>query len=419
MTERDSDEIFMRTEKKLGDTAKVALHLTNLAGGGAERQTIQLANNLSLAGHQVSLVLAKKIGRYLFEISPKVEIVELFGKGKGLTIQSENGVSKNEHSNASTNYPRVHRFITNWLIRLTLARYLRKERPEVLVSGMNFPNINAFIASKASLIDVRFIATQHNNFSTQNGGPGLSRFFHRLTLTWALRGSDAVVAVSDGVAQDLLRSAQIPVSKLRVIHNPVTNDSILTRAQEPVDPVLKTTSKVPYFIFVGRLKPVKRVDDILRAFDGVSRRVDSNLLILGEGAQKTELQNLANDLGLGDKVKFLGFVENPYPFIRDSSCMVLASEYEGFPSVLIEALYLKTQVISADCDYGPREIQKSIGSLRLFPVGDVHTMEKLMLEALNQPEDQNTKRRASDAVETLYGPEANASNWADLMKSII
>lgn len=105
-----------------------------------------------------------------------------------------------------------------------------------------------------------------------------------------------------------------------------------------------------YFIFVGRFHPVKRIDLIL---DVVSK-LNINLLLLGDGEEYEKLSYLYTS----NNVAFLGSRTNPYPYIKNAKAIILASESEGFPNVIVEALALGVPVISSDCRTGPREILK-------------------------------------------------------------
>src|SRR5207248_8646490 len=105
--------------------------------------------------------------------------------------------------------------------------------------------------------------------------------------------------------------------------------------------------------------------------------------LIGDGPRPVTLEQTATELGLRDDVAFLGFRENPYPFIKRATALVLSSRYEGFGNVLVEALALGTSVVSSDCPHGPAEILDHGRFGLLVPVGDAEAMASDMWQVLN------------------------------------
>ncbi|MFW5953611.1 MAG: glycosyltransferase, partial [Candidatus Natronoplasma sp.] len=111
------------------------------------------------------------------------------------------------------------------------------------------------------------------------------------------------------------------------------------------------------YITVGSLTEQKAQWYLIRCFYKLSQNEENTkLIILGEGPLKEELERLAKDMGLEDRVIFLGEVENVFPYLRKADCFVFTSLFEGFPNVLVEALSQDLPIISTDCISGPREI---------------------------------------------------------------
>ena len=100
---------------------------------------------------------------------------------------------------------------------------------------------------------------------------------------------------------------------------------------------------------------------MLRAFSRLRAERDANLIILGDGEERTRLEELVQELGLRDHVKMLGYVENPWAYMSKADVFVLSSKWEGLPTVLVEALALGVRVVSTDCEYGPGELLKERG----------------------------------------------------------
>jgi glycosyltransferase involved in cell wall biosynthesis len=120
------------------------------------------------------------------------------------------------------------------------------------------------------------------------------------------------------------------------------------------------------------------------------------LIILGEGEARGELEALVRKLGLGDDVAMPGFVDNPFAWMRRSSLHVLSSAWEGFGSVLVEAMACGTPVISTDCPSGPAEILEKGLWGRLVPVGDVKALAEAIVATLDESAYPDVGRRAQD-----------------------
>ncbi|MEZ9758792.1 glycosyltransferase [Vibrio breoganii] len=157
-----------------------------------------------------------------------------------------------------------------------------------------------------------------------------------------------IICVSDGVKSDLQRNFLVN-GTMKTVYNFVSKTDLINKSCENI-----TVGSNSYILFIGRLVSLKRVDFIIRAYE--KSDIQHKFLILGDGPEQPNLMNLVEQLGLKDKVVFLGFKQNPYPYIRNASTVVLASEREGLPTVLIESLILGTSVVSVDCPSGPKEI---------------------------------------------------------------
>ena len=133
-----------------------------------------------------------------------------------------------------------------------------------------------------------------------------------------------------------------------VIHNPVDPHKIRTQALESAP-----LPQRPFIVHVGKFKTEKRHDLLLQAFAQSSYTGD--LVLVGQGPLQAELEALCIELQISDRVHFWGFHPNPFPIIKASELLVLCSDYEGMPMVLLEALSLNTPVLSTDCPGGPRD----------------------------------------------------------------
>jgi glycosyltransferase involved in cell wall biosynthesis len=341
--------IGMGREKK---KHHIALFLPSLRGGGAEKVMVNLALGFVEQGLKVDLVLAKAEGPYLSRVPEEVRVVDL---GARRVLYSLPG----------------------------LVRYLRRERPQAMLSALNYANIVAIWAKLLARVQTHLVVSERNTLScsTQNASsvrvkllPLLIKIFYPY--------ADAVVAVSHGVAEDLITMTGLPMEKVKVIYNPVITPELFVKAEEPLDHPWFRPGEPPVVLGVGRLTKQKDFPTLIRAFALVRKERPARLMILGEGEERPKLETLARELGIGEDFVLPGFVENPYKYMKRASAFVLSSRWEGLPAVLIEALALGVPVISTNCPSGPAEILEHGKWGCLVPVGEPHLLARAILEIL-------------------------------------
>jgi glycosyltransferase involved in cell wall biosynthesis len=205
-----------------------------------------------------------------------------------------------------------------------------------------------------------------------------------------LYSSRQLVAVSRGVADDLSARLGINAGAPRVIANPFDFAAIRALATEPC-PARPTG---PYILHVGRFAAQKRHDLLLEAFG----RFDRSLHLVLLTPPDTRLALLIAQAGLERRVTVADFQANPYPWMAGADLLVLCSDHEGLPNVLIEALACGTRVVSTDCPSGPREILRGELARGLVPCNDAEALTLAMRDALAGP------RPAADSVATALAP---------------
>jgi len=212
--------------------------------------------------------------------------------------------------------------------------------------------------------------------------------------------ADLIISKAQGMQDDMLRLFNF-TNKQMIINNPYDIQKIVTLSTELVDEFDFQENK-KYLISVGRLIPLKRNHELIESLS----KFDNNLeiLFLGDGIEKDNLQRLSVKLNIEKRVHFLGNVKNPYKFISKCDIFVSCSESEGFPNVIVEAMICGIPIVSSDCVSGPREIlapHKNNKFGMLFPVGNSSVMVqsiKLLLENKNIAKKmaKNAKLRAND-----------------------
>jgi len=203
----------------------------------------------------------------------------------------------------------------------------------------------------------------------------------KLTYPWARM----ILAVSEGVADDLAQVLSFPRERITLVYNPVIDHNFFKQCdQEPTHPWFKP-DQPPIILGAGRLTKAKDFQTLIRAFAIARRQTEIRLVIIGEGEERSKLEAMVRDMGLNLVVDLPGFVKNPYPLFNRAHVFVLSSIWEGLPTVLIEALTCGTPVISTDCRSGPKEILENGRYGCLVPVGDHEKISAQILTYLAHP----------------------------------
>jgi glycosyltransferase involved in cell wall biosynthesis len=333
----------------------LAVLVASLAQGGVGKMRTHLINRFSELGHRVDLLLGDPRSPYMDRLHPKVRVIDL------------------GTSNAITGVP-------------ALARYLWRERPEVLLSQRIRVNVLALRARNLIRSDVRVYVTSNTNITSQLDSMHQEKRAKQLKLLRKYYPqTDGIMAVSQGVADDTAAIIGMAAGDIRVIHNPVITAELENLAAAAPDHPWFGEGEIPVLLGVGRLEPQKDFPNLIRAFARVRERHPCRLMILGEGALRAELQGLADRLGVGADLAMPGFVRNPYRYMRAASLFVLSSRWEGSPNGLTEALAVGTPVVATDCPNGPNEILQKGRLGPLVPMGDDHALALAILETLANP----------------------------------
>lgn len=351
------------TERK-----RITFFLDALHGGGAEKAVVNLLRGLAQRDEfDLDLVLATKEGPYLDLVPSEVRLIDL---NAGRAVKAT----------------------------LPLTKYLKQNRPWAVIGNMGHVNVVASIATKLSGIDTTLLLIEQNTLSAN------PTKFKRAKLVVQLMkllypSADAVAGVSAGVARDLEQCLGLKTDSVRVLNNPVVNEDLKTKSQAEVDHPW-FAADTPIFLAVGRLNPQKDFPNLLNAFARVRKQRSARLMILGEGDERQMLENTIADLGIGDDVLLPGFVKNPYAYMKHASCLVLSSQEEGLPTVLIEAMACGCPVVATNCPSGPDEILDSGVYGHLVPVQNSTALAEAMLETLDNPPQPELLRERSQIYST-------------------
>jgi glycosyltransferase involved in cell wall biosynthesis len=273
-------------------------------------------------------------------------------------------------------------------------KYLKKEKPDVVLSVLTPANLLALFVKIFSDISFKLLVSVQVAVNINQSTTKIKALWRPFLYRFLYRFADVVVASSLGVSKDLEKMG-VSKDKICYIYNPIISEKILEKSNLEIKHPWLDEIKYPVLIAVGRLHKQKDFKTLLNAFALVLKKIDARLIVLGEGEDRTMLENKAKELGIFNKVSFYGFMNNPLAFVKKSSIFVLSSAWEGFGNVVAESLAVGTPVVSTDCPWGPAEILEYGKYGKLVPVGDFFMLADNILKTLEEDIDKSfLKNRA-------------------------
>lgn len=305
---------------------KVAFLLPDLSGGGAERVVSILLEFFSEKAELYLILFNKCI---VYQIPENVNIIYL--------------------ENVLPNKLKQILYLPIYSYRLK--SIISLNQIDTCISFMHFPNfVNSF--TKIFNVKAKIIISERAHTGALLEKKNLKNFIASWLIRFLYKKADLVIPNSNQTSNYLKNIYNL--TRLQTLYNPINVDLIYKKAAGSIN--VDFFNKTDFvFLNIGRLHKNKGQDHLINAFLPFKGK-NVKLLILGEGPERNNLIKLINKLELSNQIHLVGFVDNPYPYIKQSDCFVLSSMIEGFPNVLIESLVLEKPVISFDCPSGPREI---------------------------------------------------------------
>ena len=371
---------------------RVAVYCAHLNGGGVEQVALAQIDMLRARGYAVDLVLNHLGGHYAERVPAGVRVVPL--------EPADTASVTHYRDRALRGHPLMRmrvRFISaNRLVDLAylpaLARYLEHDRPALVIANVWNMVLVAACAQACVREAPRLVGVFHSTFFAEaiqrrsaRKHPLQWRHFFAFCRHFYSRAA-ALVTVSDGVGRDLVRIVGVPTEKVETLHNPVVSPVLHERARQPVEHAWLAPGAPPVIVAVGRLSPEKNYPLLLAAMARLHAvRPEVRLAILGEGAERAQLEGLRDQLGLNEHIILPGWVDNPHAWMRRAALVVLSSNWEGLPTVLIEALACGCPVVATDCLHGPREILEDGRYGKLVPRNDPEALSAALVDTLDTP----------------------------------
>lgn len=315
---------------------KIALVIDSLAGGGAERVVIELAQVFADIGHTPVIISLQARQEYTAPTSTPVHFLY-----SDIRVKLYKKSDREKHAD---NFEALLKSIEGEYGQFDLI-LSNLDETHYILSACELPNVKYVVHN----------AVRQTLKRALKMGP--VKYFRQRRLFKSLHDKN-LVAVSKGLAKELELLHFIKPASVKQIYNPFNRELIAASAQESIPNAISQ----PYIIHVGRFAKQKRHDILFAAL----KCLPFSLKLVCLGTNKKGILKLANQLNLMERIICPGFQQNPYSWIANAKCLVLSSDYEGFGNVLIEALACGTPVVSTDCDFGPNEIL--IGELKPYLV---------------------------------------------------
>lgn len=348
----------------MADPLRVLFSIGSLAGGGAERQTIQYLRHLDRRRFAPQLLLTYRRGELLEDVPADVHVLAFWDR----------------HRFPRCNYPgRIHR----WQVR-DLARILDEREIDVLVA-VSFPSVlvaGAAVGQRPTPWLAVEMADPRLDLPNQ-----ISRFraIKQRLLAKAYRRATRAVAVSEGVREGLQAVYGQPADRTAVLPNWIDLAEV-DRRLAAAGPVL--TEGVFHIAAVGRLNVQKGHVYLLQALARLVHdegRRGIRVHLIGQGPEELRLRELVAQQRLEQHVTFTGYLADPLPYVRRCQLFCLPSLYEGLPLALLEAMACGVPILAADCPSGPREVLDGGAAGRLVPAASSGALAEAIADAMDHP----------------------------------
>jgi glycosyltransferase, group 1 family len=347
---------------------KILIRIGSLRHGGAEKVLATFLKNLPKDKYEIDLLLNLYSGKYLSEIPSWVNVIYL-NKGEMIT------------TNRLQDIPRkAFRVLYQWIMK-RFPKLLYKCILKGKKYDIEFAGIHGFrdeilqspikTSKKVMWIHNDLRKTQFHNYTDEE----IRKFF----------GYDKILVISKHIQKDFENLAKNDDERSRIvrIYNPLDTEEVLRKSQSLT---LEKQTSVPTFLSVGTIFPQKGFDRLLKVHRKLlDEGFPHNIIIIGDGYDFQNIKKLRDELGVQETTEMLGFTDNPYPYFRDADFYVLSSRYEGFPTVLFEAITLKKNIIATDVS-GVREMLEN-GKLGFIVENTEEGIYEGMKKALAQPSD--------------------------------
>lgn len=319
---------------------KILFVIDHLGRGGAERQFINLVNNIDRKMFEVYVFIAERRGERFQELKKDIHVYGLPDSKERRTLRA---------------------------LRL-LRKTIREIRPDVIQTWLEYSTFLTAVVLKISKLRPLFIASHRGSLDELYDYEVRFGSLKKKLLIWAYRQTQTVTTNSKYLVRQL---RSYGVRNIEVIYNGIDLEKLnRLESREALRRKLEFKTDIFYMVFAGALVARKGIEYLIEAVKGINSSKIS-LLILGNGALKNKIETSVRG---NERFSLLGFRPDAVEYIKAADLLILPSIYEGLPNVILEAMAVGTPVIATDIYGVPELIEDKVNGL-LVPPKDTEKLQ--------------------------------------------
>jgi glycosyltransferase involved in cell wall biosynthesis len=384
--------LYSTTPSLPPEALRVLLFIDSLVAGGAQRQVVETALQLSRLGHVVTVLIYRDIR----ELGG-----ELAGAGVPVVLVEKRA-----------------KFDPGFLLRLY--RQFRTLRPQVLHSYLFTPNLWARFIGRAARIPV--VITSERNIDLPH-----SRWRVRLE-RWVYRLGDGIIVNAEAIRRVLTDVVGVPDDRIQTIYNAVDGERFATPPMERIEAVRSTIGWRQGQIVIslpGRVIPQKNHACLIRALGRLDKEKRDSLVVLFVGNlldahYRHSVEKVAEHVGIRRQIIFTGRQDDMAAIYALSDVVVLPSLWEGFPNVVLEAMAAARPVVASRISDNDLLIQDGMTGY-LFPSDDDSALSRVLSHLIDTPLDERRALgvAAYNSIVKRFSPESLAEANLVMYKTIL